>query len=209
METKRGQPGLPTTSVGEPGGLMFFNDGEFRTVEAVAARIVPSEPDGLGAREAGAAVYIDRAVAGYFRDLQELYRHAIQVLDGRCRRAHGAPFAELAPDTQDMVLAELDVDWKARSASGDLAGREGFLKLDVKGDLLSRFFSVIRDHTIQGMFCDPMYGGNRDFVGWRLIGFPGAQWAYSAEQMRPGFDATTIPIQSLSDLRREGQSTHD
>jgi gluconate 2-dehydrogenase gamma chain len=52
------------------------------------------------------------------------------------------------------------------------------------------------------MFCDPMYEGNRNEIGWKLIGFPGAQWEYSVDQLRPGFDATTIPIQTLTDLRR-------
>jgi gluconate 2-dehydrogenase gamma chain len=203
------QPGMPAAPAHDGAGLMFFNESEFQTVAAIAARIVPSEPDGLGAREAGVAVYIDRAVAGYFRDLQGLYRQAVQALNDHCRQDHGAMFADLAPDRQDAVLADLDVQRKARSAAGDLAGTEGFPELDVEETLLSRFFAIIRDHTIQGMFCDPMYGGNRDFVGWRLIGFPGAQWAYSAEQMQPGFDATDIPIQSLSDLQRIWCSDHD
>jgi gluconate 2-dehydrogenase gamma chain len=53
------------------------------------------------------------------------------------------------------------------------------------------------------MFCDPAYGGNRDGVGWKLIGFPGAQWGYSDEQMKLGFDARTIPIKTLHDLQKE------
>jgi gluconate 2-dehydrogenase gamma chain len=190
-------------------GLMFFNEAEFRTVEAVTARIVPSEPDGLGAREARVAVYIDRAVAGYFRDLQGLYRQAVQSLNTRCRAAHGAAFADLPPETQDAVLAGLESKGKAQTVAGNPAGNEGFPELDVGETLMSRFFAIVRDHTIQGMFCDPMYGGNRDFVGWKMIGFPGAQWAYSAEEMRPGFDATTIPIRSLSDLKRMRSSKHD
>lgn len=69
--------------------------------------------------------------------------------------------------------------------------------------LLQRFFAVIREHTMEGFFCDPLYGGNRGAVGWRLVGFPGVQWGYTAEQMKPGFDGTKIPIRTLSDLRRE------
>jgi gluconate 2-dehydrogenase gamma chain len=60
----------------------------------------------------------------------------------------------------------------------------------------------VREHTVEGFFCDPAYGGNRDAVGWRLVGFPGAQWGYTAEQMAPGFDGRTIPIMTLADLRR-------
>jgi len=65
------------------------------------------------------------------------------------------------------------------------------------------FFDVIWEHTVQGMFCDPAYGGNRDAIGWRFLGFPGAQWSYSAEQRGRGFDATSIPIRTLADLQRE------
>lgn len=69
--------------------------------------------------------------------------------------------------------------------------------------LLRRFFAVIREHTMEGFFCDPLYGGNRGAVGWRLVGFPGVQWGYTAEQMKPGYDGTQIPVKTLSDLRRE------
>jgi gluconate 2-dehydrogenase gamma chain len=68
-------------------------------------------------------------------------------------------------------------------------------------DVLSEFFAIVREHTIQGMFCDPLYGGNRGRVGWRLVGFPGAQWEYTAEQMKFGYDATQIPVLSLAELR--------
>jgi gluconate 2-dehydrogenase gamma chain len=163
---------------------------------------MPSEPDGLGAREAAVLTYIDRAVAGYFRDLQGIYRQGLQRLNEHCRHAHSGFFADIPVSEQDRVLAELESESQSHAASGIAAGSEGFPGLDVDDDLLSRFFAIIRDHTIQGMFCDPMYGGNRDFVGWRLIGFPGAQWEYTEEQMQPGFDATTIPLLALSDLRR-------
>ena len=75
--------------------------------------------------------------------------------------------------------------------------------------LLRFFFAVIREHTVEGYFCDPIYGGNRGAVGWRLVGFPGAQWGYMAEQMKPGFDASVIPIKTLSDLRRELKNLPD
>ena len=55
----------------------------------------------------------------------------------------------------------------------------------------SRFFAMVWAHTIEGLLCDPAYGGNRDGVGWKLIGFPGAQYGYGAEEMRYGADLTT------------------
>ena len=79
----------------------------------------------------------------------------------------------------------------------------------ISHELLHTFFLVVREHTVEGFFCDPIYGGNRGAVGWRLVGFPGAQWGYTAEQMKPGFDATTIPTKTLSDLRRELKNLPD
>ncbi|WP_246231924.1 gluconate 2-dehydrogenase subunit 3 family protein [Sinorhizobium alkalisoli] len=188
---------MDKTRVGDAEGLMFFNMDEARALDAMTARIVPSEPDGLGAREAGVVAYIDRSVAGYFRDLQGIYRVGLQQLDDSCRAGRGRIFADLLTADQDDVLASLD------RADTDLTmPAQAAANADGRDDLLARFFAIVREHTIQGMFCDPIYGGNRNFTGWKLIGFPGAQWGYSADQMQEGFDATTIPILSLSDLQR-------
>jgi gluconate 2-dehydrogenase gamma chain len=75
--------------------------------------------------------------------------------------------------------------------------------------LLVRLFAVVREHTIEGLFCDPVYGGNRGAVGWRLVGFPGVHWGYTAEQMKEGFDGRAIPIRTLSDLRQGLDSLPD
>ena len=173
---------------------MFFNETEARTVEAIAARVIPSEPHAPGAREAGVVIYIDRAVAGYFRGLQTLYRAGIQELNDLSGSRFNAAFAALSEVQQDGILAELDGRKHDPNPNGDT--------MEESDSLLMRFFLVVRDHTMQGMFCDPMYGGNRNGVGWKMIGFPGAQWGYSADQLRPGFDATTIPVQTLTDLQR-------
>jgi gluconate 2-dehydrogenase gamma chain len=160
-----------------------FTEAEAAIVEAVAARVIPSEPGSPGAREAGVVVYIDRGLGDAFPELATLYRTGAAELDRCCRERHAAGFAQAGEDVQDALLAEIDMPHGP--------------------DVLRQFFAVVREHTIQGMFCDPQYGGNRDMVGWRLVGFPGAQWAYTAEQMRPGFDAREIPMRTLADLRRE------
>jgi gluconate 2-dehydrogenase gamma chain len=176
---------------------MFFNAQEARTLDAVTARIIPSEPDGLGARQACVVTYIDQAVAGYFRDLQSIYRVGLQRLYDCSRAAYGKAFADLSDAEQDEALLAIE------GAGGHPVSAEAraMLAADGRESILPRFFAIVREHTIQGMFCDPLYGGNRDFTGWKLIGFPGAQWGYTAEQMREGFDATTIPILSLADLQ--------
>jgi gluconate 2-dehydrogenase gamma chain len=159
--------------------LTCLNDHEARTIDAMAGRILPGDADDPGAREAGAVLYIDRALAGAYAEHRLLYRTGVAALDARCHARHGHGFAALAAADQDAVLSALE-------------GR------------LAYFFAVVREHVIQGTFCDPVYGGNRDAVGWRLLGFPGAYWGYGeGEHGTYGFDAAQLPIKTLADLRRE------
>ena len=192
----------PDNNVPDLTSLTFFNEVEARTVEAIAARIVPGDATDPGAREAGVVTYIDNSLAGFLRDLQTFYKRALQELDKYSRDHYGAPFSELAEKNQDKVLADLDSSMETESREyGTDAPQDRDIETSVS-TLLVRFFSIIREHVLQGMFCDPAYGGNRDTVGWKMLGFPGAQWGYSAEQMKPGFDARQIPVLTLRDLRK-------
>jgi gluconate 2-dehydrogenase gamma chain len=142
--------------------LRFFSQAEALIVAAAASRIFPSDEAGPGAGEAGVAVFIDRQLAGpWGRD-----RH----------RYTQGPFEENAP-------AEFGHQGKAtprqiyREGLKELKGIDR-LKPDEQDQKLKQiettlFFSLLRQNTIEGMFCDPMHGGNIDMVGWQLIGFPG------------------------------------
>jgi gluconate 2-dehydrogenase gamma chain len=177
--------------------FMFFNENEARTVGAIAERVFPGDPSGGGAREAAVIVYIDRALAGYGKNLHRLYRRGLGELDQYTSSHYtGRDFVQLTDTEQDEVLGQME-KW------GESVMSDGKESRSAKEALLGEFFGAVRLHTIEGMFCDPMYGGNRNAIGWKLIGFPGAQWGYSAEQMRLGFDATTIPVKTLADLRLE------
>jgi gluconate 2-dehydrogenase gamma chain len=176
--------------------LVFFNEAEARDVEALAARIVPGDADDPGAREAGVLVYIDRAVEGAYGALQSAYRRGLAELERHCRAEAQASFADLGADRQDALLTELD-QLALQLEAGD-AG-----PTDPRHVVLAHLYEMVRQHTLEGLLGDPAYGGNRDGAGWRLVGFPGARWGYSAEQMAPGFDATSIPVKTLADLRAE------
>jgi gluconate 2-dehydrogenase gamma chain len=165
------------------GALMFLNPAQAATVDALASRILPGDAADPGAHEAEAVIYIDRALAGFMRELQTFYRTGILDLDRYCGERTGREFVQLEAEQQDAIVGELE-----RRAISD------------KSDPLGQFFEVIREHVVQGLFCDPLYGGNRGGVGWRLVGFPGAQWGYTAEHMQRNFDATTIPLTTLDDL---------
>ena len=99
----------------------------------------------------------------------ELYRHAIKAVDAWCRDQHGHPFRDLAPDLQDSVLKACE--------SGDA-------KLEGVG--AKTWFTLFLTNVQEGYWSDPIYGGNRDMGGWRMIGFPGAHYDYSEWIDRPG-----------------------
>jgi len=158
-----------------PPVLHFLNPVESATLDAMASRIIPGDADDPGAHEAQAVVFIDRTLSGFLRDQQTPYRLGLRRLDEITRERHGRRFVELDATDQDAMLEELDR----------------------RGD---RFFAVVREHVVQGVFCDPSHGGNRGGTGWRMVGFPGARWGYSAREMARDFDASAIPLTTLADL---------
>jgi gluconate 2-dehydrogenase gamma chain len=182
--------------------LTFFNDEEARAVEAVAERIIPGSDQDPGATEAGVVYYIDRALAGVSADLQVVYRLGLRALEELCEEQYNRPFVELDAEEQDVLLRRLLGPEEGEARPGLMFGPDDQFA-DISLGLVSRLFTIIREHTVEGYFCDPVYGGNRGAVGWKLVGFPGAHWGYTAEQMAPGFDGRTIPIKTLSDLRQE------
>jgi gluconate 2-dehydrogenase gamma chain len=141
--------------------LRFFTETEALIVAAAASRIFPSDDSGPGAREAGVSIYIDRQLAGSY---------------GRDRfRYTQAPFED----------APAELGYQGKETPRDVY-REGLKSL--KGFHLlspaeqdkslrqiesSVFFAFLRQNTIEGMFCDPIHGGNAGMIGWQLVGFPG------------------------------------
>ncbi|SHS62569.1 Gluconate 2-dehydrogenase subunit 3 precursor [Mycobacteroides abscessus subsp. abscessus] len=176
--------------------LMFLNQEEARTIEAMASRIIPSDEHGPGAKEAGAVIYIDQLLAGYYRHLQTFYRQGLIEFEGFCREIYGVPFIELTEEHQDQILLKIEQIEPADSSDSNDCN-------DKREILLAQFFAVVHEHTMEGTFGDPLYGGNRDTIGWKLIGFPGAQWGYTPEQMQLGFDVNQIKVKTLSDIQRE------
>jgi gluconate 2-dehydrogenase gamma chain len=174
--------------IGLLGPLFLFRD-ELSALDALVARIVPGDAGDPGAREAGVVVYIDRALAGPYAEWQLAYREGLRLLNGHALEKHGSRFHELAEDDQDAIVAALEAN--------QVPGFVGTGSAD--------FFAMVWAHTVEGLLCDPAYGGNRDAVGWKLIGFPGAQYGYSAADMRYGADLTTKPILTLADIGRLSQ----
>lgn len=139
---------------------------EGETLEAITARLIPTDERGPGATEARAARYIDHALGGALAASLAAYRSGLAALDGFAETAAGGRFADIPPDAQDAVLRAVEHG----SAPGFAGG--------------AAFFAMVRSHTIQGTFSDPAYGGNEDFVGWELIGYPGVRTAVTPELQR-------------------------
>ena len=138
-------------------------------LEAICARIIPSDANGPGAREARAAHYIDRALGGALKESLPTYRAGLAAFNRYCESSRRAPFLQLSERDQDSVL----IDVETGAATG-FTGSSG------------QFFAMVRTHTLQGTFGDPYYGGNANFVGWDLIGFPGLRLNVSVEDQRLG-----------------------
>ena len=170
-------------------GPVFFFLDEADTLEALVARIVPGSDEDPGAREAGVLTYIDRALAGPYSGWQGAYREGIHALNSYTRRRYEKKYFELDEADQDSIVEELE--------AGTMPG---FGEAGGESSGAGAFFTMVWAHTIEGMFSDPAYGGNRDASGWKLIGFPGAQYGYSAEDMRYGADLSDKPIMTLADV---------
>jgi gluconate 2-dehydrogenase gamma chain len=150
----------PSAAIG--GAPETLTAGEAETLGAIAARLIPTDSNGPGATEARAAQYIDRALGGSLSAFRETYRAGLASIDRHAQSAKGNSFARLSAADQDAVL---------RDVEGNAAA--GFAQS-------ATFFNLVLAHTIQGTFCDPYYGGNANFAGWDLIGYPGVRLAVTA-----------------------------
>jgi gluconate 2-dehydrogenase gamma chain len=159
----------------------FLNDDDAVTVTAFAERIMPGAPGKPGARDAGVINYIDLALAGAYSDLQDFYRRGLAALDAHCRTTYNKPFAQLSAAQQDEAITAL----------------EGGKATGFTWPTSQAFFETMRTHTMEGMFADPVYGGNKDFAGWVLVGFPGAQPLFSPADMNSKDAFAGAPIIGL------------
>jgi gluconate 2-dehydrogenase gamma chain len=181
-------PGESVVPAMDGGHGAFFNDADSRTIKAFTERLMPGAPGKPGATDADVLNYIDLALSGPYKDHQDFYRRGVTQLNAHCLSAYGKEFANLPPDQQDAAIMALEHGkapefvWPAAQV----------------------FFNTVRTHTMEGMFADPIYGGNKDFAGWRLVGFPGAQMQFTAEDMQSKDAFTREPIVGLqSQLTRK------
>lgn len=166
----------------------YFAPEEMDFIKAATDRLIPEDALGPGAVKAGVPIFLDLQLAGPYGRAErwymqgpwpsgtnsqgfelrftpaQIYRQAIAGVDAHCRKQYQQSFAKLKADQQDDVLHALEGG-----------------KVDL-GDLPSKtFFNLLWQNTQEGYLADPVYGGNRDFAGWKLVGFPGPRYNYVRE----------------------------
>ena len=150
--------------------LRALTPHEADLLDRIAALLVPSDENGPGATEAMAVRYIDRALAGALQEQREAYRVGLAALERYAAKTRGAPFLQLSETRQISLL----IDVETGTATGADVGFAGSS---------AQFFALVRGHVMQGTFGDPHYGGNANFVGWDLVGYPGVRtYVAPAEQ---------------------------
>jgi gluconate 2-dehydrogenase gamma chain len=187
----------PTVLAQTSGAELYVNltAAQAATLEAFVARLIPSDASGPGALEAGAARYIDGALGNALAASRDSYAAGLAALDTYAERTAGQPFAALRPDVQDALLSALEQNRVAGFTPDSLT-----------------FFNLVLGHTLEGTFGDPHYGGNRDFVGWELLGYPGIRLAVAPEEQRmeASLELTRISAYDLPAFDPDTDSaTHD
>ena len=171
------QPAVTATGT----GYTFFNPDEAAFVEALVDHMIPADELTPKGTDLGLNIFIDRALAGswgkgdrlymqgpwkqgtpsqgYQLPLTpaDLYHAGIAATNRYCVKTYGKVFDQISADQRQEVLAGLN------------AGKVNF-----DDGLAARvFFSTVYQNVMEGMFADPIYGGNKNKAGWKMIGFPG------------------------------------
>jgi gluconate 2-dehydrogenase gamma chain len=162
--------------------LESLTAAEADLLDAIVARLIPADANGPGATEARAVHYIDRALGSALSSSRQAYTAGLSALDRYSRSSRGKPFTELSATDQDSVLIDVETGAATGFAGGSAA-----------------FFAMVLAHTHQGTFGDPYYGGNANFVGWDLIGYPGIRLAVTEDEQRMNVRAKPIRQSAYDD----------
>jgi gluconate 2-dehydrogenase gamma chain len=191
---------VPPTPV-DPAKRVFLSDPEFRTVSAIFDRLIPADDISIGATEAGCVTFVDHQLAGPYGQgatrytkgpflegdpyqgnqsvlsPAQYYRKGLPEVDKAAQTLFGKPFADCTPAQQDAFLEKLEA---------------GDVKLD--GIDAKTLFQQFLANAREGYFADPLYGGNRGMVGWKMVGFPGARYDYRDYIERKGEVLNIAPV---------------
>jgi gluconate 2-dehydrogenase gamma chain len=185
-----------------PGVWRFFNADEAAAIGDMAQRLIPADGASPGGGDAGCALFLDRQLVGPFGDSTWLYmqgpfavgtpqqglqspitpavryRTGLAAIATHCRANFaGRTFPALTGAEQDALLSDME------------AGTSGIADFEDKP-----FFEMLLANVMEGYFADPVFGGNRDMAGWKLVGFPGVRYDYRDVLARPNEAYAGLPV---------------
>jgi gluconate 2-dehydrogenase gamma chain len=166
--------------------LLTLTATEAAFFSAAADTIIPADELTPSASACGVVIFIDRQLAGAWGGGAKMYRQGpfakgtptqgyqlpltpreffaagIVAANAWSRKTYGKDFDRLTPKERETGLKELEA---GKAALGDFDGKQ--------------FFEALLTITMEGFFADPIYGGNRNKAGWRMVGYPGLPAVYS------------------------------
>jgi hypothetical protein len=163
----RAAPQREATAASAAAPVLSVN--ERRTLSAFVDRLIPRDELGPSASECGVIEYIDDCLSDFLVAEKPAILQGLAAFEAFARASQGAVFSELPVEKQDAVLTAIDSN---------------------QAPALRPFFTRVRRLTLEGMFGDPSYGGNKNFAGWDLLRYPGAKLATSPEDQRMSTPAT-------------------
>src|SRR5580704_7318929 len=153
---------------------------EATTLDALFEQLFPADESGPGASAIGVIQYLDRALSGPYAHHLETYRLGVYALDAESEHRFGKPFADTDGAQQSELIGALEKN-----------SAPNFRVIEAKA-----FFELVRSHVQEGLCSDPIYGGNRDKAGWRVLSHPGVWLENSAEE-----NLTDKPVDKGGEIR--------
>lgn len=166
----------------------FRREEEFKVLGAATERIFPEDDNGPGAIELGVPYFIDRQLAGRWGvnareyrygpfhegepnqgyqnrlNRQEVFQIGVRTIQDYSEKEYDEKFPDLDEDEQDEIVKALEDD-----------------DIEMDGIPSSEFFDMLRTSTLEGVYADPSYGGNKNMAGWKMKEYPGVQLSFNKE----------------------------
>jgi gluconate 2-dehydrogenase gamma chain len=197
---------LPTPA--DPTKRMFFNEREYALVSAIFDRLIPADELSPSASDTGCVVFIDNQLAGDYGKASwrynqgpfekgtesqgvqspytpaEIYRKGLAEIDKHCLEMFNKSFTDMSHEVQDSYLEKMEAGhFKYPTFNSDA--------------LFGQFLSNVQE----GFLADPIYGGNRNMSGWKMIGFPGARYDYRDYAPMKGQKLNIEPVSIIQLLK--------
>lgn len=163
-----------------PREFVSFTQHQGLTIEAMAERIMPADEQSPGATDAHVIDYIDRSLAAHNAEDKPNYLTGIDLMDKASETAYGKPFVDLTVDQQVELMTAMDKREPPPGWTDTALSSQTFLRLVI-------------EHTMEGMFADPQYGGNYNETGWKMVNFPGPK-AFGYDPPFGAYDANIPEI---------------